>query len=78
MNVSSGKIIVLKVASVFGGEAKRNRIQRDLPVLFRAIFATNPDVVALLFQIQNRLLFVRIVDALCDRVFGCMRVCLVD
>jgi hypothetical protein len=37
MNVSSGKIIVLKVASVFGGEAKRNRIQRDLAVLFDAL-----------------------------------------
>ena len=46
MNVSSGKIIVLKVASVFGGEAKRNRIQGDLTVLFRAILATNPDVLA--------------------------------
>ena len=46
MNVSSGKIIVLKVASVFGGEAKRNRIQRDLTVLFRAILAITPDVVA--------------------------------
>ena len=46
MNVSSGKIIVLKVASVFGGEAKRNRIQRDLTILFRAILAITPDVVA--------------------------------
>jgi len=46
MNVSSGKLIVLKVASVFGGEAKRNRIQCDLPVLFKALLATTPDVVA--------------------------------
>ena len=44
MNVSSGKLIVIKVASVFVDCGKRNRIQTDLQVLFTHEFTSTPDV----------------------------------
>ena len=46
MNVSSGKLIVIKVASVCVDCGKRNRIRTDLQVLFTHEFTSTPDVLS--------------------------------